>query len=141
MILLSLKFWPKVIFWETPGVFWVAEKKTKGFFGVAKKGLRDFWGYAKKGSDFHWQTNSEVVISLGIKYKPLSPPPLPSSLKFVSGATGEATVTSKQYHNLRAFGSNLKPLVLPKRVVPSRALHGLNKQKVVLSRRVTPASW
>ena len=77
MILLSLTFWPKVIFWETPGVFLVAEKKTKGFFGVAKKGLRDFWGYAKKGNDFHWQTNSEVVISLGIKYKPLSPPPPP----------------------------------------------------------------
>ena len=49
MILLSLKFWPKVIFWETPGFFWVAEKKTKGFFGVAKKGQRDFGGYAKKG--------------------------------------------------------------------------------------------
>ena len=59
------------------GIF-LGRKKTKGFFGVAKKGLRDFLGYAKKSSDFNWQTNSEVVISLGIKYKPLSdtPPPL-----------------------------------------------------------------
>ena len=76
MILLSLKFWPKVIFWETPG-FFLGRGKKGGFFGVAKKGLRDFGGYAKKGSDFYWQTNSEVVISLGIKYKPLSPPPPP----------------------------------------------------------------
>ena len=47
MILLSLKFWPKVIFWETPGFFLGRGKKTKGFFGVAKKGLRDFceWGH------------------------------------------------------------------------------------------------
>ena len=80
MILLSLKFWPKVIFWvyeRRRGFFWVA-KKTKGFLGIVKKGLRDFLGYAKKSSDFNWQTNSEVVISLGIKYKPLSdsPPPL-----------------------------------------------------------------
>ena len=56
------------------GFFWVV-KKTKGFFGVVKKGLRDFLGYAKKSSDFNWQTNSEVVISLVIKYKPLSDPP------------------------------------------------------------------
>ena len=64
-----------------PGFFWVA-KKTKGFLGVAKK-----------SSDFYWQTNSEVVISLGIKYKPLSdppPPPFPSSLEFVSGAPGSS---------------------------------------------------
>ena len=62
--------------WKTPGFFWVA-RKTNGYFGVAKKGLRDFWGYAKKSSNFNWQTNSEVVISLGIKYKPLSDPPSP----------------------------------------------------------------
>ena len=79
MILLSLKFWPKVI-------FWVFERSWEGFYGVVKKVLRDFLGYAKKSSDFNWQTNSEVVISLGIKYKPLSDPPPPpsppSSLKF-----------------------------------------------------------
>ena len=73
------------------GIF-LGREKTKGFFGVVKKGLRDFWGYTKKSSDFNWQTNSEVVISLVIKYKPLSdpPPPPPSSLKFVSGVPGSS---------------------------------------------------
>ena len=48
MILLSLKFWPKVIFGvyeRRRDFFWVA-KKTKGFFGVAKKGLRHLLGHA-----------------------------------------------------------------------------------------------
>ena len=58
------------------GIF-LGRGKKGGFFGVATKGLRDFGGYAKKGSDFYWQTNSEVVISFGIKYKPLPPPPPP----------------------------------------------------------------
>ena len=58
------------------GIF-LGRKKNKGFWGVVKKGLRDFGGYAKKSSDFNWQINSEVVISLGIKYKPLSDPPPP----------------------------------------------------------------
>ena len=63
------------------GIFLGRGKKTKGFFGVAKKGLRDLGGggMLKKGNGFYWQTNSEVVISLGIKYKPLSPPPPPST--------------------------------------------------------------
>ena len=47
-----------------------------GFFWVAKKGVRDFLGYAKKTGDFFGQTNSEVVIFLGIKYEPLSDPPI-----------------------------------------------------------------
>ena len=55
MIFLSLKFWPKVIFFgsmKDAGIFWGREKKTEGFFWVAKKELRDFFGYAKKCSDF-----------------------------------------------------------------------------------------
>ena len=36
MILLSLKFWLKGIFWETPGFFWVAEKKGD-FLGLRQK--------------------------------------------------------------------------------------------------------
>ena len=93
MILLSLKFWPKVI-------FWVYERR-RDFFGSRKK-QRDFLGYAKKSSDFNWQTNSEVVISLGIKYKPLSDPPPPilplSSLKFVSGAPGSSPFLYIELH-------------------------------------------
>ena len=57
------------------GIFWDREKT--GFFGVAKKGLRDFLGYARKRIDFYLQTNYEVEISLGIKYKPLSDTPPP----------------------------------------------------------------
>ena len=41
-----------------------------------KKGLRDFFGYAKKSSDLFGETNSEVVIFLGIKYEPLSDLPI-----------------------------------------------------------------
>ena len=88
-------------------------EKTKEFFGVAKKGLRDFGGYAKKRSDFYRQTNSEVVISLDIKYKPLSPPPLlvvkicergPWELSLlVHRIAHKANVTSKQYHNFTRF--------------------------------------
>ena len=85
MILLSLKCWPKVIFWvyERRRDFFGSRKKQRDFLGLRKKGLTDFWGYAKKRIDFYWQTkNSEVKISLGIKYKPLSnphhqPPPPP----------------------------------------------------------------
>ena len=55
---------------KNKGILGGCEKRTKGFVG----------GYAKKKSDFYWQTNSEVVISLGIKYKPLSDP-LPPSLR------------------------------------------------------------
>ena len=68
MILLSLKFGPKVIFW--------VYERCPDFFGSRKK-QRDFLGYAKKRIDFYWQTNYEVVISLVIKYKPLSEPPSP----------------------------------------------------------------
>ena len=118
MILSSLKFWPKVMFWvyERRRGFIGSRKKQRDFWGLRKKGLRDFLGYAKKRIDFYWQTNSEIVISLGIKYKPLSyPPPPPSSLKFVSGAPGssplifvhriahKAIVTSKQNHNFARF--------------------------------------
>ena len=57
------------------GIFGGCEKRTKGFGG----------GMLKKkvviGS--YWQTNSEVVIPLGIKYKPLSPPPPPPNLATV----------------------------------------------------------
>ena len=59
MIFLGLKFWPKVSFFGL-------RKRTKGFFWVCKK-----------SSDFFGWTNSEVVISLGIKYEPLSDPPPP----------------------------------------------------------------
>ena len=55
---------------KNKGIWGGCEKRTKGFFG----------GYAKKKSNFYWQTNSEVVISLGIKYKPLSDP-LPPCLR------------------------------------------------------------
>ena len=56
----------------------LGREKNKGIFGgCEKKGLRDFLGYAKKRIDFYWQTNSEIAISLGIKYKPLSYPPPP----------------------------------------------------------------
>ena len=58
------------------GFFGVA-KITEGFFWVAKKGLRDIFAYAKKSNDFFGQTNSEVVIFLGIKYEPLLEPPPP----------------------------------------------------------------
>ena len=40
MIILGLKFWPKVTF--------LGLRKMWGFFWVAKKGLRDFFGYEKK---------------------------------------------------------------------------------------------
>ena len=71
------------------GLFWVT-KKNRGFFLGCEKGtLRDFFGYAKKSSDFFGSTtNFEVVIFLGIKYKPLSDSPPPPSLKFVSGVPG-----------------------------------------------------
>ena len=50
MIVLGLKFWPKVVFWvyERRQDFLGHKKKIKRFFGVAKKGPRDFLGYAKK---------------------------------------------------------------------------------------------
>ena len=57
------------------GIFWVT-KKTETFLEVAKKGLRDFWGYAIKRSDFLGSKNPEVVIFSGIKYEPLSDPPV-----------------------------------------------------------------
>ena len=79
MILLSQKFWPKVIFWvyERRRDFLGREKNKGIFLGLRKKGLWDFGGMLKKRIDFYWQKNSEVVISLGIKYKPLSEPPPP----------------------------------------------------------------
>ena len=91
MILLSLKFWPKVIFWvyERRRDF-LGSRKKRDFLGLRKKGLRDFLGYARKRIDSYLQTNSEVGISLGIKYKPLSDTPPPSSLNFVSGAPGSS---------------------------------------------------
>ena len=121
MILLSLKFWPKVIFWvyERRRDFFVSRKKQRNFLGLRKKGLRDFLGYAKKPIDFYWQTKiSEAVISLGIKYKPLSDPPPPSPFvvkicewgplgalpSCASNCTAhKAIVTSKQYHNFARF--------------------------------------
>ena len=97
------------------GIFWVA-KKTKGFLGVAKKGLRDFFGYAKKSSNFYWQTNSEVVIFLGIKYIPLfgPPPPPPLVVKIcewgpwelsllVNRIAHKAIEAGKQYHDFTCF--------------------------------------
>ena len=70
--------------------FW--GRKKERYFWVAEKGLRDFrGGYAKKSSDFFGLTNSEVVIFLGIKYKPLSDPS-PPSLKFMSGIPGTTLV-------------------------------------------------
>ena len=66
MILLSLTFWPKVIY-ERRRDFFGSRKKQRDFLELRKKGLRDFGGMLKKSSDFYWQTNSEVVISLGIK--------------------------------------------------------------------------
>ena len=82
MILLSLKFWPKVIFWvyERRRDF-LGSRKKRDFWGLRKKGLRDFLGYARKRIDSYLQTNSEVGISLGIKYKPLSDTP-PLVVKF-----------------------------------------------------------
>ena len=67
--------------------FWVYERR-QDFFGVTKNnrgilggpaeiGLRDFFGYAKKSSSFLGRKNFEVVIFLGRKYEPLSPPPPP----------------------------------------------------------------
>ena len=49
MILLSLKFWPKVIFWvyERRRDFFGSRKKQRDFLGLRKKGLTDFLGYAK----------------------------------------------------------------------------------------------
>ena len=68
MIFLNLKFWPKVIF--------LGRQKNRGIFqGCEKKDFKGF--FAKKRSNFFGYTNSEVVISLGIKYEPLSPPPPP----------------------------------------------------------------
>ena len=99
------------------GIF-LGRVKNKGIFGVAKKGLRDFLRYSKKSSDFYWQRNYEVVISLGIKYKPLSdsPPPTPTPLVvkicewdpwelslLVHRTAHKAIVTSKQYHNFTRF--------------------------------------
>ena len=49
-------------------------------------GLSHFWVYEKTPGVF-WVANSEVVISLVIKYEPLSDRPSPS-LTFVSGAPG-----------------------------------------------------
>ena len=54
MILLGLKFRPKVIFWgvyERRRDFFCWRKKTEGFGGLQKKGLRDLFGYAIKRSD------------------------------------------------------------------------------------------
>ena len=50
MILLSLKFWPKVMFWvyERRRDFFASREKQRVFWGLRKKGLRDFLGYAKK---------------------------------------------------------------------------------------------
>ena len=49
-MLLSLKFWPKVMFWvyERRRDFLGSRKKQRDFWGLRKKGLRDFLGYAKK---------------------------------------------------------------------------------------------
>ena len=103
------------------GIFLGCEKN-KGIFGVAKKGLRDFLQYAKK-----------VVIFIGRKILKLWFLP-PSLLKFVSWAPGSSPFLYIELHIkplwqvnniiiLRAFGSNLKPLVLPKRVIPSQAFY------------------
>ena len=120
MILLSLKFWPKVIFWvyERRWDFFWLRKKQSDFWGLRKKVLRDFFGYAKNGSDFIWQTNSEVVISLGIKYEPLSDPPTlvvkicewaPWELSLLVHRIAHKTiVTSKQYHNFTRFRKKLE---------------------------------
>ena len=60
------------------GFFWVV-KKHRGIFLGCKKGTKGFFGYAKESSGFFgYKTNSEVVSFLGIKYEPLSGPPLPS---------------------------------------------------------------
>ena len=61
-------------------IFWVA-KNTEGFFGVAKKGLSNILGILKKSSDFLGLSNSEVIVFLGMKYEPLSPPPPPLIIK------------------------------------------------------------
>ena len=60
---------------EDARIFWGCKVKQRDFFWVAIKGLRGFFWYAKKSSDFLGKTNSENVIFLGIKYKPLSDPP------------------------------------------------------------------
>ena len=69
MILLGLKFWPKVVFFgsmKDAGIFLGHEKRTKGFFG-----------YAKQSSDLFGLTDFEVVIFWGIKCEPPPPPPPP----------------------------------------------------------------
>ena len=95
-----------------PGVFWVTIKKSKteGFFGSAKKGPRDFFGYAKKSSDFFKRTNSEVLIFLGIKYEPLSDPPIikicgwsPGLLQSANVRFSVASRTMKRVYNSRPF--------------------------------------
>ena len=153
MILLSLKFWPKVIFWvyERRWDFFWLRKKQSDFWGLRKKVLRDFFGYAKNSSDFIWQTNSEVVISLGIKYEPLSDPPTlvvkicewaPWELSLLVHRIAHKTiVTSKQYQFYALSKETWNHLSFLKQLSLLELLHGLNKQKVVLSRRVTPASW
>ena len=67
MIFLGLKFWPK------------------RFFGVYERRW-EFFGSRKKTEGFFWVVPRKVVIFLGIKYEPLSDPPL--SLKLVSCAPG-----------------------------------------------------
>ena len=64
------------------GIFLGREEKQR----VAKKGLGEFLGYAKKVVIFLGKQILKLWF-LGIKYEPLSPPPLPS-LKFVSGTPG-----------------------------------------------------
>ena len=98
------------------GIF-LGREKNKGIFGGSEKRTKGFFGVCQKSSDFYWQTNSEVVISLDIKYKPLSdapPPPPPLVVKICEWGLWElfllvhriahkAIVTNKQYHSFTRF--------------------------------------
>ena len=62
------------------GIFLGRKKRMEGIFWVGKKELKEFLGYAKKRRDFF---GYKIWTSCQTP-----PPPLPPSLKFVSGAPG-----------------------------------------------------
>ena len=58
------------------GIFLGREKITEGLFGVAKKEMRDFFGCVKKVVIFLGRQILKLPIFWGIKYEPLSDPPV-----------------------------------------------------------------
>ena len=76
---LGRRFWPFIVLFLTKtkvevGMFYLSRRWIIKFANA--KTLRDFFGYANKTRDFFGWTTSEVGIFWGIKYEPLSDPPV-----------------------------------------------------------------